>query len=53
MSVEPRTGIVQIEFGGGFIHHGYRFEPVPSGSGKNRLLLYGEEEDDQREILRE
>ena len=50
LSIDPTSRTVLIEFGGGFFHYGYRFEPV---DGEHwRLLLYGEEPDDVRELLR-
>lgn len=52
ISIEPDRRSVTIEFGGGFLHYGYRFEPVESASSAWHLLLYGEEENDVREILR-
>ncbi len=51
LDVGPRT--VQIEFGGGFVHYGYRFEASEPGAAPGgTLILYGEEPEDEREILR-
>ena len=45
-------GEVNVEFGGGFYHYGYRLEPMPEGTRQWRFLLYGEAEGDVRELLR-
>ena len=50
--IDPPARTVIIEFGGGFFHYGYRFEPVPSAATQAHLLIYGEEESDAHELLR-
>jgi hypothetical protein len=50
--VDPTTRSVLIEFGGGFFHYGYRFEPVEAGGEQWRLLLHGEKPAGVRELLR-
>jgi len=49
--VSPGSQMVEIPFGGGFFHYGYRFEPADSAAGHWKLLLYGEEEDQVKELL--
>ncbi|MHA3774682.1 hypothetical protein ACXR0O_24430 [Verrucomicrobiota bacterium sgz303538] len=50
--IAPISRKVTIEFGGGFFHYGYRLEPVSSGAGQWSLSMYGEREDDVRELIR-
>jgi hypothetical protein len=52
----PRDVVIRptdmiIEFGGGFWHHGYRFEQVRQDETHWRLLQYGENENDVRELI--
>lgn len=49
--IDATRQIVTIEFGGGFFHYGYRFEPLTSTSTQARLLIFAEDQAD-RELLR-
>lgn len=51
VSINQSDQTVIVEFAGGFIHCGYRLEPVSMGADKWKLLLYGEEPDDEHELL--